>query len=63
MLGMKKMRGNIQEFASTRQGRLCRSFTGNQLFHLMFFKAQKGRATSSGKLLSGDDDGPISLTH
>lgn len=30
---------------------------------LMLFKVTKERATSSGKLLSGDDDGPISLTH
>lgn len=30
---------------------------------LILFKVKKGRATSSGKLLSGDDDGPISLTH
>lgn len=30
---------------------------------IMLFKVKKERATSSGKLLSGDDDGPISLTH
>lgn len=30
---------------------------------LMLFKVKKETATSSGKLLSGDDDGPISLTH
>lgn len=30
---------------------------------LMFFRAKEERASSSGKLLSGDDDGPISLTH
>lgn len=30
---------------------------------IMLFKVKKERATSSGKLLSADDDGPISLTH